>query len=230
MHKGKAKGFANTVTEDLQNLLDKNSSYTSRWSGTADRKARSLSSSQAMVWRNDGCVNSIISLRHLNRRLRLRKQGQALGFCKASKRIDTCRTCHTWDTTQAREIARSVTELREMLLDLFPDYFAAFNAGTLFMWSTAVDMGVESVLYLESLAEFISQHKQVQKFSRRHLDEEKSCAGDCRSHGVGKIEGRGRHHQHRVLVRFTLAATRFRQRLVVAGASSADAEAHILLV
>ena len=173
VHRGKANGFAKTVTEDLQNLLEKNSSYTSRWSGTADRKARSLSSSQAMVWRNDGCVNSIISLRHLNRRLRLRKQGQALGFCKASKRIDTCRTCHTWDTTQAREIARSVTELKEMLLGLFPDYFAAFNAGTLFMWSTAVDMGVESVLYLESLADFISQHKQVQKFSRRHLDEEK---------------------------------------------------------
>jgi hypothetical protein len=88
------------------------------------------------------------------------------------KRIDTCRTCHTWDTTHAREIARSVTELKEMLLDIFPDYFAEFNAGTFFMWSTAVDMGVESVIYLESLAFFISQHKK-QMSSRAHLDAEK---------------------------------------------------------
>ena len=113
-----------------------------------------------MVWRNDASVNEIISLRHLNRRLRLRQQGQALGFCKASKRIDTCSTCHTWDTVHARELARSVTELKEMLLDIFPDYFAEFNAPALFMWSTAVDMGVESAIYLESLEEFISLQKK----------------------------------------------------------------------
>ena len=133
-------------------------------------------------------MNEIISLRHLNRRLRLRQQGQALGFCRASKRIDTCRTCHTWDTVHARELARSVTELKEMLLDIFPDYFAEFNAPTLFMWSTAVDMG-SSLPYIWSRWKNLSLQKKTEGLARTPRRGKTCSARDDRGHGVGKLLG-----------------------------------------
>ena len=80
-----------------------------------------------------------------------------MGIIRASKRVDVCKVCASWDPHSSKGVEASIKDVEQKLVSVSPDYFCGFSPLAL---CDAMKLRAELPKWLEKFKVHLEEHQE----------------------------------------------------------------------